>query len=413
MFQTGLFSLLSILTTGGSTPALASDVSLMREEPAQELVGYDHGFFMRSADGSSEFLIEGLLQVDFFKNDPRRVPETDFELNRIRPEFAGRFDDIYRFRIEPIFSAHEVELEEAWLGFECPTNDQLWMFGRMKAPFGLEEVRSRRHIPFARFSILNQYSPAEQHGVFANGRKRNLEYGLGLYNGGGDDDGDDGKELAMRAMIHPYSGTGRRSLENLQLGVALTYGEEDRSLSGGSIESATGKPLILYSPAASLAGDQVRLGLEAAWFEGPHMAQAEWIWTRQSMDGAVGPVDVDTTGVYVALQRVLTGEDISFGGVRPAHPVRGHLGDACGAWVAAARLSYLDTDSALANEGVVLPSTYTSNITSLWLGLNWYLSDHFLVRNSYVHSLYAGHVQVGDHSLSSEGAFIVELQLHF
>lgn len=432
MFQSGLSILLSLAAAGETTlpaaPEATRNASVQEHEgqahegqehegpSSHELVGYDDGFFIRSADGENELVIEGLFQVIFRKSEPRRQPETEFELKRMRPEFAGRFDDFYRFRLEPKFSSDEVELEEAWAGFETQGGDQLWMFGRMKAPFGLEEVRSRRHIPFPNFSILNQFSPAEQHGIFTNARKDEFEFGFGLYNGGGGDEGDDGKEIALRAMLHPFSGSGRAHLENLQVGVAATYGREDRLLTGQSIKSAAGKPLMRYAPGARADGDQLRLGFEAAWFDGPHMAQAEWLWARQDMDGTSGTANVDTNGFYFAFQRVLTGEDISFGGVHPEHPLR--RGGRCevgenGAWVAAARLSYLDADSTLAENGVVLPGTFTSNITSIWLGMNWYLSDHLLLRNSYVHSLYAGQVRVDGHTLSGEDAIIVELQLHF
>jgi phosphate-selective porin len=391
----------------------AASARTQEPELAPQLVGYDDGFFLRSEDGSAELVLEGLFQVVARKNESRRDPESEFVLKRMRPELAGRFDDFYRFRLEPKFTADEVELEEAWVGLEVAGGDELWMFGRMKAPFGLEEVRSRRHIPFPQFSILNQYSPAEQHGVFVNGRRERWEYGLGLYNGGGGEEGDDGKELATRLMLHPFEKRGESHLEHLQLGVAATYGREDRLVAGKSILGAAGTPLMTYAPGARFDGDQLRLGLEAAWYDGPHMAQAEWLWARQHMQGAGGLAQADATGAYLGFQRVLTGEDISFRGVHPARPFRPGERQESGAWVAAARLSYLSADSTLTDHALLLPGTFTSNITSLWLGINWILSDHLILRNSYVHSLYAGEVLVDGHTLSTEGALIVELQLHF
>ena len=414
MLHPELLALLALTAPLGQQAASAPSPSAEGPPPSTNLqAGYDNGFFLRSADGSSELVIEGLFQVLFQANDPRRQPQSEAELKRMRPEFAGRFDDRYRFRLEPNFGEDDVHLAEAWAGFEAQGGDALWMFGRMKAPFGLEEVRSRRHIPFPQFSILNQFSPAEQHGVFSNGRRGILEYGFGLYNGGGGDEGDDGKEIALRAMLHPFSEQESSELRNLQLGVAMTYGREDRSAAFRSIKSAAKKPLMLYDPAARFDGDQWRLGLEGAWFDGPHMAQAELLYQRQDMDGASGSASVDTWGFYLAAQRVLTGEDISFKGVEPARAFRPGESEDCGAWVAAARLSYLDGDRSLADQRIVDPATFTSDILSLWVGLNWVMNDHLILRHSYVHSLYAGEVQVDGHSLSTEGALMIELQLHF
>jgi phosphate-selective porin len=378
--------------------------------PSSPEVGYDGGFFIRSADGRNEFVIEGLMQVDARYNGRYRTPETEFDLARIRPEFAGRLAEHYRFKIEPNFGAHEVELEEAWAGMDLAGGASRLMLGRMKAPFGLEEVRSRRHMPFSRFSIMNQFQPAEQHGVFLNGRKEKLEYGFALYNGGGGDEGDDGKEVAARAMIHPFAGDSNSSMENLQIGLAATYGSEDRSVGGKFIKNASNLPLIEYADSSRLDGDQWRAGLEGAWYRGPWMLQAEWMRIHQEMNGGTG---VDFDGGYVAMQHVLTGESVSFKGVRPANPFDPGEVSGSGAWVLALRASTLSNDAALRDSGLVLPSTYTGDVHSLWVGLNWYLGEHAILRNSYVHSFYSDEVGIEGSGVKDEGAVLIQFQLHF
>jgi hypothetical protein len=80
--------------------------------------GYDDGFFIRSRDGEAQFKVGGLVQFKVRGNDLRRSPQSEFDLERVRPEFTGRFNKRFRFAIETNFGAEEVELEEAWVGIE-------------------------------------------------------------------------------------------------------------------------------------------------------------------------------------------------------------------------------------------------------------------------------------------------------
>ena len=158
-----------------------------------------------SADGRSELVLEGLFQVNGSVVDEGRSPRARLGLQRMRPELAGRFAGSLHFRVEPNFSADEVKLEEAWIGMEILSRHGLLMAGRMKVPFGLEEVRSRRHINFTRFSILNQFSPAEEHGLFLNGKSdsNRWEYGVSATDGLESGDSDTSVNLAARLMLHP------------------------------------------------------------------------------------------------------------------------------------------------------------------------------------------------------------------
>jgi len=375
-------------------------------------LGYDGALFARSADGRDQITLGGLLQVDYTAFERSEVRPADFELRRMRPELAGRFDDFLRFQLEPDFTEDEVELEEAWIGAELGGPDALLMLGRMKAPFGLEEVRSRRHIDFPRFSILNQFSPAEDHGVFVNGRGAGglLEYGVAAYNGTGGADTQSSKDVAARLMLHPWHDANGSALQNMQFGLAATWGRQDVDASATTIDNAFAEPVIAFAPGARLDGDRVRLGAELAWFDGPVMAQAEALLVRQHMRQGGGVDTVEFTGAYVNVGVVLTGEAKSFRGVRPDHPV-GRGG--AGAFVLAARASVLHCDQALQDLGLVVPTTFTSDIRSIEVGLNWVLNEHALVRHAYVHSFYGDDVTLGSSQFDNEGAFRIEWQLHF
>jgi phosphate-selective porin OprO/OprP len=368
-----------------------------------------------SADGRNEIVFEGLFQATGSWIESGRDPRTNFGLKRMRPEFSGRFADTLRFRLEPNFSADAVELEEAWIGVDVLGGNALAMAGRMKVPFGLEELRNRRHINFPRFSILNQFSPSEDHGLFLFGHSpSNLwEYGFAITNGTGAEDTSSSKDLAARVMAHPFENRPTSIWRNLQVGVAATFGTQYSSLGGFAVENAAGQDVIKMATGTRLAGERTRLGLELAWFRGPWFLQAEHINIVQDMSGVAGSDAVRFKGTYLELAHVLTGERKTFAGVLPDLPFDPSTGGGRGAWVLAARYSDLHSDSALVSEGLVLPGTYTGNIRSASLGLNWVLNRHVILRHAYVHSFYADAVTAGGRTQDDEGALLLELQLHF
>jgi hypothetical protein len=140
--------------------------------------GQAEGFALRSADGRDELVIGGLFQVLGRLDDDGRDPRADAQLKRMRPELSGRVRGGFRFQLEPNFAEDGVELEEAWIGPELPHflggGAQLQV-GRGKAPFGLEEVRSRRHIDFPTFSRSSpeghQNSTASKPAAFARANR--------------------------------------------------------------------------------------------------------------------------------------------------------------------------------------------------------------------------------------------------
>jgi len=377
--------------------------------------GYDHGFFLRSDDGRNEFVIEGLFQVLFGGYDDARDPRGEATLKRFRPEFAGKFDEWLRFRLEPNFTESEVELEEAWVGARMGRN--LLQFGRMKVPFGLEEVRSRRYIDFPHFSVLNQFSPAEDHGVFLYGTAADgfWEYGASVTNGTGESDTNGSKDLAGRVMIHPFSQRQGSVWEHFQIGTAATWGREDQDVGDDDIVNALKLPVTSYVDDLALDGTRWRWDLEAAWFHGPWMTQAEVLVMSQEMSDGTSQGDIGTSGAYVTVSYVLTGEDKSFHGVDPERPFDPSNGHGRGAWVAALRLSQINQDDDLETLGFADPGTFTDRIRGISLGLDWYpnLNLHAIVRSALIYNDYADTVVLDDGAVSDEFGVLVEVQLHF
>jgi len=400
------------------TSSEEADTSMAIEATDKEpkaLTGYDDGFFVRSSDGSNKLIFEGLFQVVGVFFDSCRDPRADFELKRMRLEFGGRLAKALLFKVETKFLEDGVELEEAWLGPELFGGNARLMIGRMKSPFNLEEVRSRRHIDFPRFSILNQFAPAEDHGLFVYGRTASKfwEYNFAVYNGTGSSDTNSSKDVAGRIMVHPFAKNTDQAMHNLQLGIAGTWGSQDEDVSGDDITNAADYPVIYFARGARMDGRRYRLGLEGAWFKGPWFVQSEAIIVRQEMTDEEHQADVSFWGTYLTLAYVITGESKSFAGVVPERPFDFSSMSGRGAWVAAMRVSYLDIDKVLLRQELVVPETFTKDIKSISFTLNWIANAHFILRNSFIQSFYSDDVLLENGTCDNEYTFLIETQLHF
>ncbi|HHI80429.1 MAG TPA: hypothetical protein ENK02_10665 [Planctomycetes bacterium] len=413
-------SCLSILFFSGSFPGFGPE-SLMAQSPVLQekpeeghrstdrfRLGYNEGFAVESEDGRTRIALEGLIQVTgkLFQRDRGRVSE--FALRRFRPELSGYFDRNVLFRFEPKFTENEVELEEAWVGLRFEDTGSILRIGRMKAPFNLEEVRSRRHIHFPLFSMMNQFAPAEDHGLFWSRNKDGWEYALAVYNGTGGSDTGSSKDIAGRVMRNLFDDEERGYFD---LGIAMTYGRQNQDVATKGIDNGAGEQVLRYATGTSLSGTRTRLGLEAVWFQGPWMGQAEAMWIRQEMSQGGIQDTVQFSGAYLDVAYALTGQSIDFGGVGVSKE-KAFLG-LPGSWVLAARLSTLRNDGSLRALGMTETGRFSRRIQNLSLGLNWVPSKHFLVRHSLVFSHYSDSVDTGGGPHKSEVALLVEWQLHW
>lgn len=378
---------------------LAQEPETKPENPADWNAGYDGGFFI--AGEHARFTFEGLLQVNasiFGSGSPH---ESEFFLRRLRLEFSGEFYERWLYHIEPKFSADGLDLEEAWVGAQLDTHR--FMFGRMKEPFSFEEMASVRHMDMINFSILNQFVPAEDHGITILGSFDILEYGVGFYNGTGGDDTNGDKDVALRLVAHPWEG--------LQFGGAATWGRQDTDLGGEELKTEARVAWGEFVPGAELDGDRWRLGAEAAFLEGPFAATAELMTIRQEISGA----ETEMTGGYVQASYVLTGEGKAWKGdpvrawkgVTPARPFLKEPD--LGAWQLVARWSRLSLDDEL---GPLLTND-PETVDSYTFGVNWYANEFVKVKLNYLRTIYEDSIVIDGDSHDSEDAVLLQFQVMF
>ncbi|MBI4563361.1 MAG: hypothetical protein HY716_01535 [Planctomycetes bacterium] len=391
---------------------LALLLALARESPQQEEppktqeipkadfdAGYDGGFFIKGKN--AKLALEGLLQVNGVFFEPDAAHESEFVLRRMRLEFTGEFFDRWYFHIEPKFVSDGVELEEAWLGVKFDTH--LVMFGRMKEPFSWEELASQRHMDMINFSILNQFVPAEDHGITVIGNFGVLEYGVGFYNGTGGDDTTSDKDGALRVALHSWRG--------FQFGGSVTAGRQETDVSGAELRTEARVPWAEFLPGTEIEDERVRLGAEAAFLEGPFAATVELIHVRQE----INETTIDFTGGYLQASYVLTGEGKSWKGEgvriwKGVKPERPFLKDPeIGAWQLVARWSRLNVDRDL----TPFVTNNPRRIDSFTFGINWYANEFVKVKVNYLRTIYEEDVVLAGKTRDNEDALIFQLQIMF
>jgi phosphate-selective porin len=391
----------------GATLALAA--------PAAMGFPVDDTLFLQSADGRNRIELGGLIQVNataFGRGSHGR--DADVFLRRFRLELSGRVDDQWLFNFEPKFTEHEVDLEEAWIGAELERG-LLAMAGRMKEPFSVEEARSQKHLAYVNFSILNQFVPAEGHGLTLAGAARDgaWEWGAALYQGG-EEGLNDGDEAAVRAVTRPFSGSGS-IWRGLQLGAAATVGRSDGDLASVELKNEARVPFATLAPASASDGERVRLGVEAAWWGGPVELTAEAARIVQQVEGSIDSERAALQAWYVGAAWVVTGEERTIKALRPARPVqlRGGEGGGGGALELAGRVSCLHFGDGFVESGVLPAGSDPRRVTSLDVGLNWYLTWNARVKLHGLLTRYAEPIAIGGHATRDEKALLMQLQLHF
>ena len=361
--------------------------------------GYDGGFTIEGED--VKLTIEGLLQVNgrFFEPDSPHISE--FVLRRMRLEFSGEFHERWLFHIEPKFVEDGVELEEAWVGLQADVHS--FRFGRMKEPFSWEEMGSQRHMDMINFSILNQFVPAEDHGITVLGNFDFLEYGVGFYNGTGGNDTTSDKDAALRLVAHPWRG--------LQFGGAGTYGRQNSDVSGSELKTEARVPWAVYVPGTVSDGQRVRLGAEAAFLEGPFALTAELMRIREELNDET----VHLKGGALQASYTLTGEGKSWKGEsiriwKGISPERPFLRDPdIGAWQFVARWSRLEFEDEMAPFLTNVPE----RIDSYTIGLNWYANDFVKIKANYIRTEYDEDITLNAVRHDNEDALVIQFQLNF
>ncbi len=397
----------------------------------------DEGFFLSSPNHDYNIGFGGIIQGDgrFFTSGDDKNGGSTFFLNRVRPILTGAVAKYYNFNITPDFGQGKVTLQDAYL------NITYWDYaslraGKFKAPLDLERLQSDRDLEFSERSEIQNLVPNRDTGFSLHGRLLDgrVFYDAALMNGvpnntaadTTDIDNNDGKDFVGRIFATPFELTENRWLKGLGFGFAGSYGDERGSTT--SVYKTYGMSTwFSYNSGVTASGLRARIEPQAYYYVGPFGLMAEYAQDEHSLNlfttnGAGAPFKkpvskTDTftdTGYFAQASYLLTGEDASYGWVKPYHPFDPRNGW-WGGWELAARISNVAAQTRQFQLGFANPSVAAKTATEFALGVNWYLNSNIKWQWDYANTFFDGGAgtTVAPKDRPNESVFESQLQISF
>lgn len=344
----------------------------------------DKGFTLASPDSANSIRFRGLAQLDsrLFFNDGGGVVNNAFVLRRARIITEGTFAKLYSFQFVTEFGGSSVSIVDANLGVTL--NKALTVkFGKFKSPVGLELLQFDSWTFFNERSIVTNLVPNRDLGVQASGDvlNRTLNYTVGIFGGVADGasttntDFDNEKDVVARLMASPFKNDAGSPLQGLSLGVSGSAGREKTTAGRTSGYRTDGQQTFFSYSATTIADGQTwRISPQLDYRNGSFGAIGEYVISAVNVrPGAAGTkTELRNKAWQIAAGYVLTGEDSSFNGVVPRTNFD-LAADTWGAFELTARYANLKIDDA-AFPLYASPATNANEVSSIGIGVNWYLS---------------------------------------
>jgi phosphate-selective porin OprO/OprP len=396
----------------------------------------DEGFSLSSPNHDYNIDLGGIIQGDgrFFTSGSDKDVSSTFFLNRVRPILTGSVGKYYNFNITPDFGQGKVTLQDAYL------NITYWDYaslraGKFKAPFDLERLQSDRDLEFSERSEIQNLVPNRDTGFSLHGRLLDgrVFYDAALMNGvpnntaadTTDLDTNDGKDFVGRIFATPFEIGENEWLKGLGFGFAGTYGDE-RGTTTSTYKTYGMSTWFSYNKGVTASGLRARLepqlyyywrslGLMAEYAQDSHSLNLFTTAGKAPFVKLINRTDTFTdTGYFAQASYLLTGEDASYGWVKPRHPFDPRNGW-WGGWELAARISNVAAQTRQFQLSFANPSVSAKSATEFALGVNWYLSSNIKWQWDYANTFFDGGAgtttDVKDRP--NESAFESQLQISF
>lgn len=409
---------------------VAEDAAKAQAEktPAIE-VGNGKGLSITSPDKQYSLKLRAYVQADgrtFFDNSNTSNVD-NFLIRSARPILEAKMTDYFSGRMMLDFGNGTTRLLDAYADVKPVPSSKLFTLraGKMKAPLGLERWQSEQEILFVERGQATNLVPFRDIGIMAYGEiiPDQLEYQLAVTNGAADladntTDTDNHKDVNARLFAQPFRWSDITFLRGLGLGVAGSYGKHNGStgspqLVDGYRTMGQGRFFAYRSSAGQVVyadGKNWRVNPQAYYYNGPFSLLGEYVLdsqrvTRQSSSSATLKNDAWTAiATYV-----VTGEDASFDGVKPANNFAPEKGQ-WGAFEILARLGGLTVDSD-AFTNFADSTTSARNAKEATLGATWYLNNSVKLNVDYSLTKFDGGATSGDRE--DEKVLMTRMQVRF
>jgi phosphate-selective porin OprO and OprP len=396
----------------------------------------ENGFSLSSPNHDYNLNLAGIIQANgrFFSSGSDKNISSTFYLDRVRPILTGALGKYYNFNITPDFGQGKVTLQDAYI------NMTYWDYaslraGKFKAPLDLERLQTDRDLEFSQRSEIQNLVPnrdtgGDLHGRLFDGR---LYYDAALMNGvpnntaadTTDLDNNDGKDFVGRIFANPFVLSENEYLKGLGVGFAGSYGDE-RGTTISTYKTYGMSTWFSYNSGVTASGLRARLEPQAYYYWRGLGLMAEYAQDEHSLNlftkkgtspfpRLINRTDTFTdTGYMAQASYILTGEDASYGWVKPYHsfdPRNGFFG----AWELAARISNVAADTRQFQLGFAAPNVAAQTATEWAAGINWYLTPNVKWQFDYANTYFDGGAGVKGavKDRPNESVFESQLQISF
>ncbi len=395
-------------------------------------VGYEEGFFARTADGNWSMKLGGWVASNFLFYEPGTVQNNTQTIDRARLTLDVTMYKYFKLRVQNEFAVGSNGLRDAFLAV-TPTPAFNIQVGQFKIPFSYEGLLSKKYTDFVERSavVTSTFNPLRDVGVMAYGTlfDKVVQYQVAGMNGSGQNrsDIDSDKDVVARLVLAPFAASGPGHLRGLNVGGAVTYGyqgKETTRAADGTVTpvrnsiAGTTDPFFNFYQSVARRGHRLRAGGHFAWLDGPFGLVGEYIHTeeeRRGLGAGGGDApDLDSDGGYLNLTWLVTGETKPFNSrVRPLRPLwSGTTGLGWGAFEPALRYEAFslrhDADEPAASE---VENRYQAFVA----GLNWYPIEVMRLSLNYVYGYFdeAGNNFSPNPKKHSNNAVLTRVQLEF
>lgn len=415
----------------GRKQEIEQEAAAARAKDGPQAVAGRDGFGVRTADNQFAFRLRGYLQADarVYDDEAQTAAPDTFTLRRVRPIFEGTLFGKYGFRFMPDFGQGSTQIFDAHGDANFNPAFRVRV-GKFKPGVGLERLQSATALSLVERALPTNLVPTRDIGVQVSGDllENRLTYELGVFNGvvdggqatggSGDRDSNSGKDVAARLFAHPFRASETPWLQGLGLGVAVTWGEQQGTATNAVLPAFVTpgqQTFFSYSAGAFADGERTRFAPQFYWYWQTWGLLGEYYLNNQRVRRGANVRDVDVSAWQLTLNWVLTGEDASFGGVRPRQP----FDPAAGGWGAfelVGRAQQLEVDDAAfagtAATRLADPSTAARKATGFGLGLNWYLNRAVKVQAAFERTRFDGGAANGG-DRRDENVFFTRYQVSF
>lgn len=369
------------------------------------------GFQLRSADGSFQLRLRGLVQSDgrFFTGDRAQLAVDTFTLRRARPILDATMYRVFDLRLMPDFGGGTTVLQDAYVDLRFTPAFRV-RGGKFKSLFGLERLASASELLFLERALPTAVAPNRDVGLMVHGNvlQGDLSYAIGLFDGvadGGSTDADerDSKDVVARLFAHPFRRGIRDGLKGFGIGVAATYGKHTGTASTPGLASyrTTGQQMFFrYRFDGTAAGTAVADGTRYRWStQGYYYCDrlgllAEQAFSSQEVRRGVSVTALETNAWQLAGSWVLTGEPASYRAVNPKRAFDRTTGK-WGAFELTVRYHQFNADED-AFPRFANPESAAQRARAFTGGLNWYLNRNVKLVLDYEQVHFDGGASTGD-----------------